>query len=62
MIGRVQAFTTLFTDGFGLVIYLLSAILPGASEATLYMACGSAVVINVGSICLQAKGRLSRKS
>ncbi|WP_287161445.1 MFS transporter [Mesorhizobium sp.] len=32
MIGRVQAFTTLLTSGFGLAIYLLPTIVPGASR------------------------------
>lgn len=49
MIGRVQeAFATLLISGFGLAIYLLPTIVPGASEAPLYMACEVIIVICVG--------------
>ena len=47
MIGRVQAFTTLLTSGFGLLIYVLPITAPEASEASLYMACGVTIVICV---------------
>ncbi|WNJ87993.1 MFS transporter [Bosea sp. 685] len=55
MIGRVQAFTTLLTGGFGLAIYLLPTIMPGASEATLYMACGVVIVVCVGGLSIWTK-------
>ncbi|MCK1357179.1 MFS transporter [Bradyrhizobium sp. CW7] len=63
MIGRVQAFTALLTGGFGLAIYLIPTIAPGASEATLYMACGAAIVACVGGLSLWTAGQeRSRKS
>nr|WP_249157183.1 MFS transporter [Bradyrhizobium sp. KB893862 SZCCT0404] len=57
MIGRVQAFTTLLTGGFGLAIYLLPTIVPGAAEATLYMACGVVIVVCVGGLFLWTKAQ-----
>lgn len=51
----MQAFTTLLTSGFGLAIYLLPTIVPGASEATLYMACGVIIVICVGGLLFWTK-------
>ncbi|QPF90825.1 MFS transporter [Bradyrhizobium commune] len=63
MIGRVQAFTTLLTGGFGLAIYLLPTIMRGASEATLYMACSVVIVVCVGGLYLWTRGQeQSRKS
>jgi MFS family permease len=63
MIGRVQAFTILLTGGFGLAIYLLPTVMPGASEATLYRACGVVIVVCVGGISFWTKGhKQSRKS
>ncbi|QSN63503.1 MULTISPECIES: hypothetical protein [unclassified Caballeronia] len=50
MIGRVQAFTTLLTGAFGFAIYLLPAVAPGVSEASLHVACGTAIVIFVGAV------------
>ncbi|WMY10910.1 MFS transporter [Paraburkholderia phenoliruptrix] len=50
MIGRVQAFTTLLTGAFGFAIYLLPAVMPGVTEASLYVACGTAIVIFVGAV------------
>lgn len=50
MIGRVQAFTTLLTGAFGFAIYSLPAVVPGVSEASLYVACGTAIVIFVGAV------------
>ncbi|RZN16262.1 MFS transporter [Bradyrhizobium sp. Leo121] len=40
LIGRVQAFTTLLTGGLGGLIFLLPTLVPNATEAGLYMACG----------------------
>ncbi|WP_271612342.1 hypothetical protein [Bradyrhizobium sp. CCBAU 21362] len=57
MIGRVQAFTTLLTGGFGLAIYLLPTIMPGASEASLYMASGVVIVVCVDGLSLWTKGQ-----
>lgn len=57
MIGRVQAFTTLLTSGFGLAIYVLPTIVPGASEASLYMACGAAILVCVGGLFFWTKGQ-----
>lgn len=60
MIGRVQAFTTLLTSGFGLAIYLLPTMVPGASEATLYMVCGFAIAVCVGGLSLWSKAQEPR--
>ncbi|MDA9393083.1 MFS transporter [Bradyrhizobium sp. CCBAU 45394] len=57
MIGRVQAFTTLLTGGFGLAIYLLPTIVPEASEATLYRACGVFIVVCVVGLSFWTKVR-----
>ncbi|TJW62166.1 MAG: MFS transporter, partial [Mesorhizobium sp.] len=60
MIGRVQAFTTVLTSGFGLAIYLLPTMVPGASEATLYMVCGFAIAVCVGGLSLWSKAQEPR--
>ncbi|MBR0766457.1 MFS transporter [Bradyrhizobium japonicum] len=45
LIGRVQAFTTLLTGGVGALIFLLPTLLPNATEAELYMACGVTILL-----------------
>lgn len=45
LIGRVQAFTTLLTGAFGVLIFLLPTAIPGATEAHLYAACGAAIMV-----------------
>lgn len=45
LIGRVQAFTTLLTGAVGALIFLLPTLLPNASEAQLYMACGVMILL-----------------
>ncbi|WP_314962684.1 MFS transporter [Bradyrhizobium cosmicum] len=45
LIGRVQAFTTLLTGGLGALIFLLPTLVPNATEAGLYMACGVTIFI-----------------
>ncbi|WP_321897189.1 MFS transporter [Burkholderia cepacia] len=52
MIGRVQAFSTLLTGGFGFAIYLLPTVWPGVSEASLYVACGTVIIILVTTLWL----------
>lgn len=45
LVGRVQAFTTLPTGMFGLLIFVMPLAFPDAAEATLYLVCGIAVAI-----------------
>ncbi|MGY3116177.1 VIT1/CCC1 family predicted Fe2+/Mn2+ transporter [Bradyrhizobium sp. S3.14.4] len=45
LIGRVQAFTTLLTGALGALIFLLPTLVPNATEAGLYMACGVTIFI-----------------
>ncbi|WP_375791491.1 MFS transporter (plasmid) [Bradyrhizobium sp. vgs-9] len=45
LIGRVQAFTTLLTGGLGALIFLLPTLVPSATEADLYTACGVTILI-----------------
>ncbi|SCB37936.1 Major Facilitator Superfamily protein [Rhizobium miluonense] len=45
VVGRVQAFTTLLTGLFGMVIFLMPLAMPETAEATLYLVCGIAVAI-----------------
>lgn len=44
LVGRVQAFTTLLTGIFGVVIFLMPLAAPETSEATLYLVCGIGVI------------------
>ncbi|MGO4683538.1 MFS transporter [Hyphomicrobium sp. 2TAF46] len=44
VVGRVQAFTTLLTGLFGIVIFLMPTAFPQTPEAILYLICGIAVV------------------
>ncbi|MDA9448239.1 MFS transporter [Bradyrhizobium sp. CCBAU 21360] len=52
LIGRVQAFTTLLTGGLGGLIFLLPTLLPNATEAHLYMACGVTIFIAMALVGL----------
>ncbi|MGY3116130.1 MULTISPECIES: hypothetical protein [Bradyrhizobium] len=54
---RVQAFTTLLTGGLGFAIYLVPTIMPGASEATLYMASGVVILVSVAGLSSWTKGQ-----
>jgi MFS family permease len=44
MIGRIQAFTTLITSACGGLIFLLPTLIPAATEASLYLGCGVAII------------------
>ncbi|WP_247356106.1 hypothetical protein [Bradyrhizobium sp. 160] len=52
LIGRVQAFTTLLTGAVGALIFLLPTLLPNASEAQLYMACGVMILLSTALLGL----------
>lgn len=52
MIGRVQAFTTLLTGVFGVVIFLIPAVFPHTAEASLYLACGLIITIAAAGLRL----------
>lgn len=45
LVGRVQAFTTLLTGIFGVVIFVMPLAAPETAEATLYLVCGIAVIV-----------------
>ncbi|MBK3666356.1 MFS transporter [Bradyrhizobium diazoefficiens] len=61
LIGRVQAFTTLLTGGLGGVIFLLPTLVPNATEAGLYVACGVTIFIATALVGLwTGRGRRPR--
>ncbi|UXN57741.1 hypothetical protein [Phyllobacterium zundukense] len=47
----------LLSGGFGFAIYLLPTLVPGASEAFLYMACGFLIVVCAGVLSISIKRR-----
>nr|WP_279630544.1 MFS transporter [Paraburkholderia aspalathi] len=58
IIGRVQAFATLLTGAFGVLIFLLPSMFPDTTEAHLYAACGAAIVVAAALMRLWAsRGR-----
>lgn len=57
LMGRVQAFTTLLTGIFGVVIFLMPLIAPETAEGTLYLVCGICVI--AAALGLRSRGRTS---
>jgi len=55
MIGRVQAFTTLLTACLGMVIFMMPIVFQGATEAALFTACGTAVMLSALGLLLWGK-------
>ncbi|WP_457578167.1 MFS transporter [Ensifer adhaerens] len=60
LIGRVQAFTTLLTGIFGVAIFLVPLVVPEASEASLYLACG--VAVSLAAMGLRVMRKVAQRS